>query len=109
MKPKMKPDTTSISVPGWDAAKPADSFQAYARGIHGKAKEVLLADGHHSEMFFFIPLDGDGHIVLWRSDDRNLEAQWLHRHIAEHYAYGVIHVVEAWMRLAPKPGAHILK
>ena len=105
----MKLNITPISVPAWYASHPADSFRAYAQNIHGQAKEVFLADGHHSEMFFFVPLDGDGHIVLWRGDDRDLEAQWLRRHIAEHYAYGVIHVVEAWMRLAPKPGDHILK
>ena len=109
MKPKAKLNITPISVSDWNASRPAESFRAFAQYIHGQAKEVLLADGHHSEMFFFIPLDGNGHIVLWRNDDRDLEAEWLRQHIAEQYVYGVIHVVEAWMHLAPHPDDHILK
>lgn len=38
--------------------------------------------------------------MCWRSNDRDSEAEWLRKHIAAHYIYGVIHVVEAWMRLA---------
>ena len=64
MKPKMKLNITPISVSNWNASRPAESFRTYAQNIHGQAKEVLLSDGHHSEMFFFIPLDGNGHIVL---------------------------------------------
>ena len=109
MKPKMRLKTTPITFQGWDAASPADSFRAFAAHIHGQAKEVLLRDGNHSEMFFFMPLSGDGHIVLWRGDDRDLEAGWLRRHITEHYVYGMIHIVEAWMRMATGPGDHILK
>ena len=102
-------EATPISVPGWDAARPAESFRAFANFIHFRAKEVLLADGHHSEMFFFMPLDGNGHIILWQSNDRDLEADWLRKHITEHYSYGVVHVVEAWMHMAAKPGDHTLK
>ena len=96
-------------APGWDAARPGESFRALAVAVHGRAKEVLLRDGFHAEMFFFIPLDGQGHIVLWRSNDRELEAEWLRDHIAEHYIFGLVHVVEAWMRIAEKPGDHILR
>ncbi|MFZ4394605.1 MAG: hypothetical protein ACOYOU_03145 [Kiritimatiellia bacterium] len=99
---------TPISAPGWDAARPADSFKTFARNIHEKAKSVLLRDGHHSEMFFFLPQDGRGHIVLWRSNDRDLEADWIRKHISEHHTYGVVHVVEAWMHMAKKPGEHTL-
>ena len=101
--------STPISVPGWDASKAADSFRDFARNVHGMAKDVLLRDGRHAEMFFFMPLDGNGHIVLWRSNDRDLESEWLRRHIQEHYAFGVVHVVEAWMHLAPTPGDHTLR
>ena len=107
-KEKAQLQSTPISVPGWDASKAADSFRAFARHIHGMAKEVLLRDGHHAEMFFFMPLSGRGHIALWRSNDRDLEAEWLRRHIREHYAFGVVHVVETWMRLAP-PEDHTLR
>ncbi len=100
---------TPIAVPDWDASRAADSFRAFAAQVHGMAKEVLLRDGHHAEMFFFVLLGGQGHIVLWRNDDRDLEAQWLRRHIKEQYAYGVVHVVEAWMRIAAKPGDHVLR
>ncbi len=109
VKQNMKPKIVSIPVADWDAAKPAESFRAFGNYVHGQAKEILLKDGHHSEMLFFIPLDGNGHVVLWRSNDRDLEADWLRRHAAERYAYGVVHVVEAWMHLAPKPGDHTLK
>ena len=100
---------TTITAPGWDAARPADSFRAFARHIHEKAKTVLLRDGNHSEMFFFIPQDGKGHIVLWRGSDRELEARWLRKHVNDHRAYGVVHVVEAWMHVARTPDDHTLK
>ena len=100
---------TPISAPEWDAARVADSFRAFASHVHGMAKDILLRDGHHAEMFFFMPLDGNGYIVLWRSNDRDLEADWLRQHIAAHYIFGVVHVVEAWMHLAPTPGDHTLK
>ena len=105
----MKPNTMSISVPGWDAAKAADSFRNFARHVHGMAKEVLLRDGRHAEMLFFMPLDGNGHIVLWKSGDRDLEAEWLRRHVAESYALGVVHIFEAWMRVADGPDDHIMR
>ena len=98
-----------MSAPGWDVSRPADSFRAFAASIHEQAKQVLIRDGNHAEMFFFMPLDGAGHLVLWRSNDRDLEAEWLRRHIAEHYAYGVVHVVEAWARFAAGPNDHVLK
>ena len=100
---------TPISAPGWDSSRPADSFRTFASYIHEKAKGVLLQDGHHTEMFFFLPQDGKGHIVVWRDNDRDLEAQWLRNHISEHHAFGVIHIVEAWMHLARTPDDHILK
>jgi hypothetical protein len=61
---------------------------------------MLVEDGSHAEMFFFMTIGGSGHIMLWRSNDRDLEAKWLRKHIGEHYIFGVVHVVEAWMRLA---------
>jgi len=105
----MEPKTISVTAMDWNPSQPAESFKAFALFVHTTAKETLLQDGHHSEMFFFMPLNGVGHVILWRGDDRDLEADWLRRHIREQYAYGVIHVVEAWMRMAPKPGDHILK
>lgn len=97
------------SMPGWDAAKPSESFRTFASSIHGLAKEVLLRDGNHAEMFFFMPLDGRGHVVVWRGEDRDLEAKWLRRHIRERYAYGVIHVVEAWAHFADGPNDHAMR
>ena len=102
------PKTMPISIPGWDAAKPADSFRLFASYVHEKAKGVLLRDGHHGEMFFIVPQGGNGHIVTWYGADRDLEAQWLRRHVDEHHAFGVIHVVEAWMHMAKTPGEHTL-
>lgn len=99
----MKPKATPFAVPGWDRSRPADSFKTFARQIHVTAKEVLIRDGSHAEMFLFLPLDGRGHAVLWNNNDRDAEAGWLRKHIAKHYAYGVIHIVEAWMRMALSP------
>lgn len=119
MKPKRRKPTlptppktleaTPIAAQGWDATKPAESFKAFAAFVHAQAKEILLTDGNHAEMFFFMPLNGQGHLILWRGQDRDMEADWLRRHIEQHYIYGVVHVVEAWMRLAPTPDDHILK
>lgn len=50
------PRKLPISIPGWDAANPAASFRSFADYVHGMAKQVLLKEGHHSEMFFFMPL-----------------------------------------------------
>lgn len=105
----MKLNTTPIAPPDWDAAKPAESFQNFAGNIHKKAKEILIRDGRHAEMFFFIPLNGIGHLILWNNNDRDLAADWLRRHIQEHYIFGVVQVVEAWMHMAAKPGDHLLK
>jgi hypothetical protein len=96
----MKPNSVSISASNWDRSKPAESFKAFARQIHGKAKEMLIRDGSHAEMFFCLPLGGHGHVVLWDNNDRDKEAGWLRKHIARHYVYGVIHVAEGWMRMA---------
>jgi len=105
----MKLHTTHITAEGWIPSKPGESFQTFAKYIHGRARDILLEDGHHSEMFFFLPLNGEGHIVLWRNNDRDMEAEWLRQHITKHYIYGVIHVVEAWMHMAAKPGDHTIR
>ena len=96
----MKKNSISITAPDWDRSHPVESFQAYADRIHKQAKETLVQDGNHAEMFFFLTISGNGHLMLWRNSDRDLEAKWLRKHISAHYVYGVIHVVEAWMRLA---------
>ena len=98
-----------VSAPGWDASKAPDSFRAFADFVHEQAKEVLMRDGNHAEMFLFMPLNGRGHVVIWQGGDRDLEAKWLRRHVRERYAFGFVHVVEAWMRMAPTPDDHILK
>ncbi len=98
-----------LSAPDWDATKPAESFKNFANEIHVKAKDLLIRDDHHAEMFFFVPLNGVGHVVVWNNNDRDLAAEWLRRHIRDHYIYGVVQVVEAWMHMAPKPGDHLLK
>jgi hypothetical protein len=96
----MKPNSVSISASNWDRSKPAESFKAFARQIHGLAKEMLIRDGNHAEMFFCLPLGGHGHVVIWNNNDRDKEAGWLRKHIAKHYVYGVVHVAEGWMRMA---------
>ena len=106
-RPKLK--ATAVAAPGWDRSCPAESFRAFAHHIHGMAKEVLLRDGHHSEMFFFLPQGGHGHLVTWRGGDRDLETEWLRKHISKHYIFGVVHIVEAWMHLAKKPGDHTIR
>ena len=105
----MEPSAIPVPVPGWDAARPVASFQAFAAQIREMARQVLVRDGNHAEMLFFMPLNGQGHVVLWRSNDRDLEADWIRKHIAEHYIFGMIHVVEAWLHLAKTPGDHTLK
>ena len=98
-----------MAIPGWDASRAADSFRAFAQFVHTQAKAILVRDGRHAEMLFCMPLDGHGHVVLWGSIDRDHQASWIRRHISETYAFGVIHVVEVWMRMAPNPNDHILK
>lgn len=98
-----------MAIPDWDTSKAADSFRAFAHFVHGQAKGILLRDGNHSEMLFFMPSDGKGELALWGNPNRDLQAQWIRRHITENYSYGVIHVVEAWAHFAPTPGDHTLK
>lgn len=98
-----------MAIPGWDATRATDSFQAFAQYVHGQAKSILLRDGNHTEMVFFMPLNGKGHVALWSNPDRDLQASWIRRRIAERYVFGVAHVVEAWVHLAPTPNDHTLK
>jgi hypothetical protein len=104
----MKSNIQPCTARDWNPADPAGSFRRFAQFIHQQAKSVMVKDKFHSEMFFFMPLDGKGHIVLWRGDDRNRQAKWLRQHIAEHYSYGVVHICEAWVRLASGPNDHVL-
>ena len=53
-----------VPVSGWDAARPAASFQTFAGQIREMARQVLVRDGSHAEMLFFMPLNGQGHVVL---------------------------------------------
>lgn len=96
----MKQNSISISVADWDRSRPVESFKAFAGQIHQQAKDTLIQDGSHAEMFFFLTIGGSGQLMCWRSNDRDSEALWLRQHIAAHYIYGVVHVTEAWMRLA---------
>ena len=98
-----------LSAPGWKAASPLESFKHFAQSIHEQAKAMLLRDKTHAEMFFFMPLDGHGHIVLWQKADRDLQADWLRQHINEHYIYGVVHICEAWAHFVKRPNQHTLK
>jgi hypothetical protein len=103
------PPVVPMPAPGWDAGRPAAAFQAFAGQVRGMARQVFLRDGRHAEMLFFMPLNGQGHVVLWRSNDRDLEAGWIRKHITEPYVFGVVHVVEAWMHLARTPDDHTLR
>ena len=105
----MDPEIIPLSSPDWDAKNPAASFRAFADHIHGRARAMFMKDGFHAEMLFFLPLDGKGHIVLVRGGDRDRQAEWTKRHIAEHYTYGIVHVVEAWMRLAARPKDPVMR
>jgi len=105
----MKLSQIPLSAPGWKPANPLESFKHFAQFIHEQAKEMLLRDKTHAEMFFFMPLDGNGHLVLWQEADRDLQADWLRKQINEHYTYGVVHVCEAWAHFAKRPNEHTLK
>ena len=91
------------ALSGWNPSAPLNAFQAFAVSIHEKAKELLVRDGRHSEMLFFVPLSGRCHIVQWQGTDRDVQAAWMQKLIAKHYIYGVIHVCECWMRVANGP------
>ena len=105
----MKKTSFPISVPGWEVGSPSAAFQAFAAHIHEQAKRVIVHDKSHAELFFLLSLEGSGELIHWRENDREREADWLRRYISEHYTFGVIHVVECWMRLASRPDDHILK
>lgn len=88
------------SIPGWNASSPLKSFQAFAGNVHEMAKQLLLKDGRHAEMMFFVPLNGCCQIVQWRGADRDAQVRWMKKHISAHYIFGVVHVCEVWMRIA---------
>ena len=97
------------SAPDWNPANPLESFKKFSQSIHEQAKMLLLKDKTHGEMFFFMPLNGQGHIVLWQKADRNIQAEWVRKHISKNYIYGVIHICEAWAHIAKNPNEHTLK
>ena len=105
----MKQTEMPISAPDWNPANPLESFKDFAQAIHEQAKAILLKDKTHAEMFFFLPLNGQGHLVLWQKADRNQQSEWVRKHINEHYSYGVIHICEAWAHFAKQPNEHTLK
>ncbi len=105
----MKQTQIPLSAPGWKPENPLESFNNFAQTIHEQAKAMLFRDKTHAEMFFFMPLDGNGHIVLWQKAGRDLQADWLRQHIHEHYIYGVVHVCEAWAHFAKRPNEHTMK
>ena len=98
-----------FAAPDWNPADPLASFKRFALFIHDKAKETLLRDKTHAEMFFCLDLKGQGHIVLWQEKDRNLQANWIRQHINDHYLYGIVHVCEAWAHFAKQPNEHTQK
>ena len=97
-----------LSAPNWFANNPIWSFQAFAEHIHNQARQVLVKDGFHAEMLFFLGLDGKGSIVLPHDNDRDRVAKYARDRIERDYAYGVIHISECWMRWADGPNDHIL-
>jgi DNA mismatch endonuclease, patch repair protein len=100
---------SSIAPPGWNASNPSASFRAFAEAIHRQARQVFVKDGHHAEFMFFMPLDGKGHLVHTRFDNRDMMAVWVKTHVAEHYPFGVLHICEAWLRLAEGKNDNILR
>ena len=98
-----------LSHAGWNRANPQLSFQSFAMYIHEEAKRVFLKDKYHSELFFFMPLNGEGHIVQWTGKERDAAADWVQKHSREHYVYGVVHVCECWVRFADGPNDHTLR
>lgn len=56
-----------------------------------------------------IPMDGKGKLVMWQGEDRDYLAQWVRDYISKHYIFGLVHVCEAWVRLADSPNDHTLK
>lgn len=98
-----------ISFPDWDTANPSGSFRKFADYMHNQAKKYLLDDGYHSEMLFFMPLDGQGTLVLVEGKDRDSMAQWVRDYINEHYTFGLVHICEAWVRFADGPDDHTFK
>jgi len=105
----MNKNTIPMAPSGWNSADPSGSFRAFAESIHSMARETFLKDKSHAEMVFFMPLNGQGHIVLTRFDDRDAMAQWMKKQIEKHYVFGVVHIVEAWVRLAEGTNDHILQ
>jgi len=94
---------------GWDEANPSASFRAFAEFIHNHAKEVMVQDKTHAELLFFMPLNGQGHIVPARFEDRDLMAEQMKKHITEYYIFGVVHICECWMRLAKEKNDQTLR
>jgi hypothetical protein len=43
-----------------------------------------------------------------RGEDRDAMAEWVRAYINKHYIFGLVHVCEAWVRFADKPGDHTM-
>jgi len=104
----MKNEQIPISSPDWNVANPSASFRAFAEAIHEKAKYVFIRDKNHSEMLFFMPLNGQGHIIQSRYKDRDEMAEWMKKHIKDHYIYGLVHICESWLRMAEMAGVELV-
>ena len=91
-----------IAYAEWSEKDPAGSFKKFAEFIHGNAKKYLLEDKTHTEIMFFIPLDGKGSLVTLTgtTNDRDVMAEWVRDYIDKHYIFGVVHVCESWVKLS---------
>jgi len=98
-----------IGFPEWVASNPSGSFRKFADYMHQQAKKYLLNDGYHAEMLFFMPLDGEGVLVLPEGNGRDAMAQWVRDYIRKNYIYGVVHVCESWVKFADSPNDHTVK
>ena len=105
----MNENTIPMMPQDWNASDPSASLRAFAEYIHKQARQIFLQDKSHAEILFFLPIDGKGHIVHSRFEDRDKMAAWMKAHIAEHYAFGVIHICECWVRFAEGKNDHILR
>jgi hypothetical protein len=97
-----------VSYGQWESGNPSGSFRLFAEFIHAQAKQYLLQDKTHAEMLFFMPLDGNGRLVLCQGEDRDAMAEWVRGYINKHYTFGLVHVCEAWGRFAENPKDHTL-
>ena len=99
----------SGTAPPWNARDRSGSLCRLAEWLNDTARQTLLEDGFHTELFFLYRADGRGVISQPPPGlDRDQVAEALRQTIRVNNIYGLVHICEAWTYFPKLPRDHTM-